>query len=100
MIHLSWYLTLSAILFCIGVYGFLARRNIIMMLLSIELMLNSVNLNLVAMSHYMEDIRGQVLVFFIVAVAAAEAAIGLGIVVTLFRNYGSVNTGDITKLKG
>ncbi len=100
MIHLSWYLTLSAILFCIGVYGFLTRRNIIMMLLSIELMLNSVNLNLAAMSHYMEDIRGQVLVFFIVAVAAAEAAIGLGIVVTLFRNYGSVYTDDITKLKG
>ena len=71
-----------------------------MMLLSIELMLNSVNLNLAAMSHYMEDIRGQVLVFFIIAVAAAEAAIGLGIVVTLFRNYRSVYTEDITKLKG
>ena len=100
MVHLSWYLTVSAMLFCIGVFGFLTRRNIIMMLLSIELMLNSVNLNLAAMSHYMEDIRGQVLVFFIIAVAAAEAAIGLGIVVTLFRNYRSVYTEDITKLKG
>ena len=87
-------------LFCIGVFGFLTRRNIIMMLLSIELMLNSVNLNLAAMSHYMEDLRGQVLVFFIIAVAAAEAAIGLGIVVTLFRNYRSVHTEDIIKLKG
>ncbi len=87
-------------LFCIGVFGFLTRRNIIMMLLSIELMLNSVNLNLAAMSHYMEDLRGQVMVFFIIAVAAAEAAIGLGIVVTLFRNYRSVHTEDITKLKG
>ncbi len=100
MVHLSWYLTVSAMLFCIGVFGFLTRRNIIMMLLSIELMLNSVNLNLAAMSHYMEDIRGQVLVFFIIAVAAAEAAIGLGIVVTLFRNYRSVYTEDITILKG
>ncbi len=100
MVHLSWYLTVSALLFCIGVFGFLTRRNIIMMLLSIELMLNSVNLNLAAMSHYMEDLRGQVLVFFIIAVAAAEAAIGLGIVVTLFRNYRSVYTEDITTLKG
>ncbi len=100
MVHLSWYLTVSAMLFCIGVFGFLTRRNIIMMLLSIELMLNSVNLNLAAMSHYMEDLRGQVMVFFIIAVAAAEAAIGLGIVVTLFRNYRSVHTEDITKLKG
>ncbi len=100
MVHLSWYLTVSAMLFCIGVFGFLTRRNIIMMLLSIELMLNSVNLNLAAMSHYMEDLRGQVMVFFIIAVAAAEAAIGLGIVVTVFRNYRSVHTEDITKLKG
>ncbi len=100
MVHLSWYLTVSALLFCIGVFGFLTRRNIIMMLLSIELMLNSVNLNLAAMSHYMEDLRGQVLVFFIIAVAAAEAAIGLGIVVTLFRNHRSVYTEDITTLKG
>ena len=100
MVHLSWYLTVSAMLFCIGVFGFLTRRNIIMMLLSIELMLNSVNLNLAAMSHYMEDLRGQVMVFFIIAVAAAEAAIGLGIVVTLFRNYRSVHTEDIIKLKG
>ncbi len=100
MVHLSWYLTVSAILFCIGVFGFLTRRNIIMMLLSIELMLNSVNLNLAAMSHYMEDLRGQVLVFFIIAVAAAEAAIALGIVVTLFRNHRTVYTEDLTTLKG
>jgi len=100
MVHLSWYLTVSAILFCIGVFGFLTRRNIIMMLLSIELMLNSVNLNLAAISHYMEDLRGQVLVFFIVAVAAAEAAIGLGIVVTLFRHRKSIHTDQIASLKG
>ena len=100
MVHLSWYMTVSAILFCIGVFGFLSRRNIIMMLLSIELMLNSVNLNLAAISHYMEDIRGQILVFFIVAVAAAEAAIGLGIVVALFRSHKSVYSDEITALKG
>jgi len=100
MVPLTWYLFVAAALFCIGVFGFLTRRNIIMMLLSIEIMLNSVNLNLAAMSHYMEDIRGQVIVFFIIAVAAAEAAIGLGIVVTLFRNFKSIHSEDITTLKG
>ncbi len=100
MVHLSWYMTVSAILFSMGIFGFLTRRNLIMMLLCIELMLNAINLNLVAISHYMEDIRGQVLVFFIIAVAAAEAAIGLGLIVTLFRNVKSVHTEDLTSLKG
>ncbi len=100
MVHLSWYMTVSAILFSMGVFGFLTRRNLIMMLLCIELMLNAINLNLVAISHYMEDMRGQVLVFFIIAVAAAEAAIGLGLIVTLFRNVKSVYTEDLTTLKG
>ena len=100
MVHLSWYMTVSAILFSMGVFGFLTRRNLIMMLLCIELMLNAINLNLVAISHYMEDMRGQVLVFFIIAVAAAEAAIGLGLIVTLFRNLKSVHTEDLTTLKG
>ena len=81
MIPLSWYMTLAAILFCIGVCGFLTRRNVIIMFLSIELMLNGVNLNLVALSHFMDSLRGQAFTFFIITVAAAEAAIGLGIAI-------------------
>lgn len=100
MIPISWYMALSATLFAIGVYGFLTRRNIIIMFLSIELMLNATNLNLVAMSHYLHDLRGQVMTFFIIAVAAAEAAIGLGIVVALFKNQRTVYADEITQLKG
>ncbi len=100
MIPITWYLTLGATLFAIGVYGFLTRRNVIIMFLSIELMLNATNLNLVAMSHYLQDLRGQILTFFIIAVAAAEAAIGLGIVVSLFRNRRTVYADEITQLKG
>lgn len=100
MIPVSWYLYLAAALFSIGVYGFLARRNVIMMFLSVELMLNAANLNLVAMSHYLSDIRGQALTLFIIAVAAAEAAIGLGIVVAVFRNKGTVYADEIVQMKG
>lgn len=84
----------------IGVIGFLIRRNIIIMLMSIELMLNSVNISLVAFSHYLQDLRGQVLVFFIITVAAAEAAIGLAILVSLFRNKEAVHTDEIAEMKG
>lgn len=100
MVPLSWYIGLSAIIFIIGVTGFLIRRNIIIVLMSIELMLNSINISLVAFSHYLQDLRGQVLVFFIIAVAAAEAAIGLAILVSIFRNKAAVHTDEITEMKG
>jgi len=100
MIPLSWYLILSAAIFCVGIFGFLTRRNVILMFMSIELMLNAVNINLVAMSHYLGDLRGQVLVFFIIAVAAAEAAIGLAIIIALFRNKPTVHVDEIAEMKG
>lgn len=93
-------MVLAAILFSIGTYGFLSRRNIIIMFLSIELMLNAVNLNLIAMSHYLESLRGQTFTFFIITVAAAEAAIGLGLVIVLFRNKKTVYVDHIKELKG
>ncbi|HID70934.1 MAG TPA: NADH-quinone oxidoreductase subunit NuoK [Desulfobacterales bacterium] len=100
MIPLSWYMVLAAILFSIGTYGFLVRRNIIIMFLSIELMLNAVNLNLIAMSHYMDSLVGQTFTFFIITVAASEAAIGLGLVIVLFRNKKTVYVDNINELKG
>jgi len=100
MIPLSWYMVLAAILFSIGTYGFLVRRNIIIMFLSIELMLNAVNLNLIAMSHYLDSLIGQTFTFFIITVAASEAAIGLGLVIVLFRNKKSVFVDNINELKG
>ncbi len=100
VIPLSWYMSLAAILFAIGVCGFLTRRNLIMMFLSIELMLNAVNLNMVAISHYLESMRGQVFTFFIITVAAAEAAIGLGIAITLYRSRKTVHVDEVNQLKG
>ena len=100
MIPLSWYMALAVVLFCIGVCGFLTRRNIIMMLLSLELMLNGVNLNLVALSHFLDSVRGQAFTFFIITVAACEAAIGLGIAIALYRSRKSVHVDTITELKG
>lgn len=100
MIPVTWYLALSVILFSIGMYGFLTRRNVIIMFLCIELMLNAANLNFVAFSHYLTDLRGQVMTFFIIAVAAAEAAIGLGIVVALYRNRRTVYSDEISQLRG
>ena len=100
MIPLSWYMALAVVLFCIGVCGFLTRRNIIMMLLSLELMLNGVNLNLVALSHYPDSVRGQAFTFFIITVAACEAAIGLGIAIALYRSRKAVHVDTITELKG
>ncbi|WP_457573627.1 NADH-quinone oxidoreductase subunit NuoK [Desulfolithobacter sp.] len=100
MIPLSWYMTLSALLFAIGILGFLTRRNIIIMFLSIELMLNAVNLNLVALSRYLDSMQGQVFTFFIITVAAAEAAIGLGIAISLFRNRRTVYVDSTNQLKG
>ena len=101
MISLSHYLVLGAILFSIGIVGiFLNRKNVIIILMSIELMLLAVNMNFVAFSHYLQDISGQIFVFFILTVAAAESAIGLAILVVLFRNQQTINVVDLDKLKG
>ena len=100
MIPLSWYMSLAIILFSIGVCGFLTRRNVIIMFLSLELMLNGVNLNLVALSHFMDSVRGQAFTFFIITVAAAEAAIGLGIAISLYRSRRSVHVDTLNQLKG
>ena len=100
-IPLSWYLALGAILFAVSVVGiFLNRRNLIVLLMAIELMLLAVNTNFVAFSHYLGDLHGQVFVFFILTVAAAESAIGLAILVALFRNLRSINVDDLDELKG
>ncbi len=101
MVSLSHYLVLGAILFAIGVAGiFLNRKNVIILLMSIELMLLAVNMNFVAFSHYLQDTAGQIFVFFILTVAAAEAAIGLAILVALFRNLRTINVDDLDELKG
>ncbi|MFZ5658201.1 MAG: NADH-quinone oxidoreductase subunit NuoK [Pseudomonadota bacterium] len=100
-ITLGHYLALGAVLFCVSVAGiFLNRRNIIVLLMSIELMLLSVNINFVGFSRHLGDASGQVFVFFILTVAAAEAAIGLAILVTLFRNRHTINVAEIDSMKG
>ena len=101
MISLSHYLVLGGILFAISVLGiFLNRKNVIILLMAIELMLLSVNMNFIAFSHYLGYIHGQVFVFFILTVAAAESAIGLAILVVLFRNLHTINVDDLDQLKG
>ena len=101
MIILSDVLTLAAILFCISVAGiFLNRKNVLILLMCIELMLLSVNMNFIAFSHFLSDIHGQVFVFFILTVAAAESAIGLAILVVLFRNRNTINVNDLDSMKG
>ena len=100
-VGLSHYLTLSAIVFVIGIIGiFLNRKNVIIILMSIELILLSVNINLVSFSIYLEDLVGQVFSMFILTVAAAEAAIGLAIIVVYYRNSGTIRVEEIDKLKG
>ena len=98
-ITLAWYLSLSAVLFVIGVLGVLLRRNAIVILMSIELMLNAVNLTLVAFSQSMGDVAGQILVFFVMSVAAAEAAVGLAIVIALFRKKVTVDVTEFNLFK-
>ncbi len=101
MIPLSHYLILSAVLFAIAVVGiFLNRKNVVILLMAIELLLLSVNINFVAFSHYLQDMAGQVFVFFILTVAAAEAAIGLAILIVLFRNRRTINVEDLNRLSG
>ena len=98
---LSHYLVLGAILFAISVVGiFLNRKNVLILLMAIELMLLAVNMNFIAFAHYLGDLSGQVFVFFILTVAAAESAIGLAILVALFRNLRSINVDDLGSLKG
>ena len=100
-ITLGHYLTLGGILFALSVIGiFLNRRNLIVLLMAIELMLLAVNMNFVAFSHYLGDMQGQVFVFFILTVAAAESAIGLAILVVLFRNRSNINVDELDVLKG
>ncbi len=100
MVPLSWYIILSAVMFSIGVFGFLARRNLIIIFMSVELMLNAVNVSFVAFSHYLQSINGQIMVFFIITVAAAEAAIGLAILIAFYKNNPTVNSDEINLLKG
>jgi len=101
LLSLSHFLILGAVLFAISIVGiFLNRKNVIILLMAIELMLLAVNMNFVAFSHYLGDMSGQVFVFFILTVAAAESAIGLAILVALFRNLNTINVEDLDSLKG
>ena len=99
MIRLPMILVFAALLFSAGVYGVLARRNAVMVLMAIELMLNAVNLNLVAFSASLKDVSGQIFALFVIAVAAAEVGIGLALVILLFRNRASINVDEVDLLK-
>jgi NADH-quinone oxidoreductase subunit K len=99
MVPLNWYILLSAVVFSIGTLGFLIRRSVIMMLISLEIMLNAVNISLIAFSHYLQDMRGQIFVFFVIAVAAAEVAIGLALVIALFKNKPTINVDELDIMK-
>ncbi len=96
----SWYLTLAAVIFTMGALGLLVRKNVLVMFMCIELMLNAVNLTLVTFSRMLGDIGGQVLVFFVLVVAAAEVVVGLGIIVSIFRRRANVTADDLHLLKG
>jgi NADH-quinone oxidoreductase subunit K len=97
--QLSWYLALSAVLFTIGVVGVMIKRNVISMFMCIELMLNAVNLTFVAFSSFFHDVSGQLFVFIVMTVAAAEAAVGLGIIIAIFRNRESLDVDESSVLK-
>ena len=97
---LNQFLLLAAVLFCVGVYGVISRRNGVMVLMSIELILNSVNINLVAFSAMTGTVNAQVFALFVIAVAAAEVGVGLAIVLAIFRNYRSVDLDDVDLMKG
>ena len=98
-VPLSWYLILSAVLFSLGVAGFLIRRNIITVFMSIELMLNAVNLTFVAFSYQLKQVNGHLFTFFVMVVAAAEAAVGLAIILAVFRNRGTLQIDEIDSMK-
>ena len=98
-VPLSWYLLLSAVLFALGVVGFLLRRNIITVFMSIELMLNAVNLSFITFSYQLKSVNGHIIAFFVMVVAAAEAAVGLAIILTVFKNRGTLNIDDVSSMK-
>ncbi len=98
-IGLEHYLVVSAILFCLGLLGVVIRRNLIVMYMGLELMLNAANLALVAFSHFNADLNGQILVFFIITVAAAEVAVGLALIVAIYRKRQTTDVTDLTTLK-
>jgi NADH-quinone oxidoreductase subunit K len=98
-VPLSWYLTLSLILFVLGIAGFLFRRNIITVFMSIELMLNAVNLSFITFSYKLKQVDGHIFAFFVMVVAAAEAAVGLAIILTVFKNRSTLNIDEINTLK-
>jgi NADH-quinone oxidoreductase subunit K len=98
-VPLSWYLILSAVLFALGIAGFLFRRNIITVFMSIELMLNAVNLTFVTFSYQLKQVNGHLFAFFVMVVAAAEAAVGLAIILTVFRNRATLNIDDVSSMK-
>ena len=98
-VPLSWYLILSAVLFALGVAGFLFRRSIITVFMSIELMLNAVNLSFIAFSYQLQQVDGHLFAFFVMVVAAAEAAVGLAIILTVFKNRNTLNVDDVSSMK-
>ncbi|OGL50671.1 MAG: NADH-quinone oxidoreductase subunit K [Candidatus Schekmanbacteria bacterium RIFCSPLOWO2_02_FULL_38_14] len=100
MIPLNWYLYLSAVLFIVGAVGVLTRKNAILILMSIELMLNSAAINFIAFSYYFGSVTGQIFAIMIITVAASEAAIGLAIIISMYRNKNSINIDDYSLLKG
>ena len=99
MISVYHYMSVAAILFAFGTYGVLTRRNAIVIFMCIELMLNSVNLTFIALSHHLQSMDGQIFVFFVMTVAAAEAAVGLALMITFFRNRDSIDVDDINLMK-
>jgi NADH-quinone oxidoreductase subunit K len=99
MVPLSWYLALSAIIFIIGLAGVLLRRNVLIVLMCLELMLNSVNINLLAFSYYLQDLRGQILAIFVITITAAEVAVALAIVIAMMRNRTTLKVDDINLMK-
>ena len=98
-VPLSWYLILSAVLFALGVSGFLFRRNIITVFMSIELMLKAVNLSFIAFSYQLKQVNGHIFAFFVMVVAAAEAAVGLAIILTVFKNRATLNVDEVNSMK-
>ena len=98
-VPLSWYLILSAVLFTLGVAGFLLRRNVITVFMSIELMLNAVNLSFITFSYQFKQVNGHIFSFFVMVVAAAEAAVGLAIILTVFKNRSTLNIDDVSSMK-
>lgn len=100
MITLSHYLIFSAIMFCIGIYGILRRKNILLLLFSTEIMLNALNVAFIAIGHYRQDLQGQVISLFIIALAAAEVAIGLGLILLLYKKYKTLDIDELSNMRG